>query len=79
MDWDFWKSVIAGQARHFLTVAAGALVAHGALQSSQQDAFVQIGVGFVTWAVAAGWSWYQKRETVKAPTPPAPSAPTVKG
>lgn len=65
MDWDFWKTVIAGQARHLLTVAAGAMVAQGALSSQQEGAFVEIGTGLVVWAATSAWSWYQKYRAAK--------------
>src|ERR1700737_3197876 len=58
--WTMLHPVLAGQLRHILTVAAGVLIAKGALQSDQSGAFVQIGVGLATWAVGAGWSWWQK-------------------
>ena len=65
---DFIKTVAAGQLRHMLTGAAGALIAKGALQSDQEGAFVQIGVGLATYAAGAAWSWWQKdgRDLAKA-------------
>lgn len=60
----FLKSVIAGQLRHVLTVAAGALVTAGALDASQSESFVVIGSGFVLWGISAAWSYYQKVRTV---------------
>lgn len=57
---DFIKAVIAGQARHMLTGVGGILVAHGALASDQQDAFVQIGIGLIFYVIGAAWSWWQK-------------------
>jgi hypothetical protein len=56
----FFESVIAGQARHILTGVAGTLIAHGALQSDQQNSFIQIGSGLAMYVVGAGWSWWQK-------------------
>lgn len=55
---------IAGQLRHILTGAAGALVTAGALQADQVEAFAAIGAGLVAYAIGAGWSWYQKRKTL---------------
>jgi hypothetical protein len=60
MDWDFWKPIIAGQLRHGLTLAAGALVADGVIHSDQQGAFVQIGLAVLTYVAGAAWSWWQK-------------------
>lgn len=57
---EFIKSAIAGQVRHVLTGAAGALVVNGAIQSSQTDAFVSIGGGIVMYGIGAVWSWWQK-------------------
>lgn len=56
----FWGPIVAGQVRHLLTVAAGMLVANGALQSSQESQFINIGVGLAMWLIVAGWSWWQK-------------------
>lgn len=50
------KPVLAGMCRHALTVAGGALVADGYLQSSGTADFV--GGGMVLAGVA--WSWWQK-------------------
>lgn len=58
--WPVLQPILAGQLRHLLTVAAGMLIAKGALQSEQSGAFVQIGLGLASWVVAAGWSWWQK-------------------
>ena len=63
--WMMLQPVLAGQLRHLLTVAAGVLIAKGALQSDQSGAFVQISVGVVTWVVSAGWSWWQKEGQAK--------------
>lgn len=56
--WAMAKPILAGQLRHSLTVAAGAAIAHGALQADQQDAFIQIGMGVAGWAAVAAWSWW---------------------
>ena len=58
---DFWKSVLAGQLRHFMTVIAGVLVSHGAIATDQASSFAQIGTGLAVWVIGAGWSWYQKQ------------------
>ena len=65
---DFIKTVAAGQLRHMLTGAGAALVAKGVLQSDQQGAFVQIGMGAAVYGVGAAWSWWQKsgRDLAKA-------------
>lgn len=63
--WQLAQPILAGQLRHALTVAAGALIARGALQSDQRGAFVTIGLGVASWAVGAGWSWWQKRGQAK--------------
>jgi ABC-type nickel/cobalt efflux system permease component RcnA len=60
----FLKSVIAGQLRHVLTVAAGSLVTAGALDASQSESFVAIGSGLVLWLGTAAWSYFQKVRTV---------------
>jgi hypothetical protein len=52
--------VLAGQVRHLVSMLAGVLVGVGALQSSQQNEFISIGVGIVMWFFAAVWSWAQK-------------------
>ena len=53
---DTTKAIVAGIVRHGLTTLAGALVAHGYLDSSGTEQFV--GAGFVLLGV--GWSWWQK-------------------
>ena len=65
---DFLKTVGAGQLRHALTGAGAALVAKGVLQSDQEGAFVQIGMGAGAYLVGAVWSWWQKdgRDLAKA-------------
>ena len=60
MDTDLLKAFLAGQLRHVLTVVSGALIAKGALQTDQQGAFIQIGLGCASWAAVAVWSWWQK-------------------
>ena len=57
---DFIKTVAAGQLRHLLTGTAGALIAKGVLQSDQQGAFVQIGMGLAAYGLGAALSWWQK-------------------
>src|SRR5947209_15917136 len=57
---DLLKPYLAGQLRHILGVIAGALIAKGALASDEQGAFTTITSGIVFWAIAAGWSWWQK-------------------
>ena len=61
MDTDLLKAFLAGQLRHALTVASGALIAAGVIQADQQGAFIQIGIGCASWAVVAVWSWWQKK------------------
>ena len=58
--WQIAQPILAGQLRHVLTVGAGMLIAKGAIQADQQGAFIEIGLGLATWAVGAGWSWWQK-------------------
>lgn len=58
--WTLLQPILAGQLRHILTLAAGALIARGAIESDQSGAFVQIGLGIASWAAVAGWSWWQK-------------------
>lgn len=60
MDMDLVKSFIAGQVRHFATVAAGILVAYGAIEQGQSSQFVAMGSGIALWLLGAGWSWWQK-------------------
>lgn len=59
MDMTFWKPVIAGQVRHFVGIAAGALLGVGAISSSQGAQFTEIASGIVMWALVAVWSWWQ--------------------
>jgi hypothetical protein len=56
--------VLAGQARHVMTMLAGSLVTLGAIQSDQQSQFISIGSGIVVWLVAAIWSGVQKNGVV---------------
>lgn len=56
---DFIKSAAAGQARHVLTGAGVWLAGHGVIQSDQQGAFVQIGVGAALYGLGAAWSWWE--------------------
>lgn len=58
--WEMAKPIIAGQLRHALTGVAGVLITKGALEGSQSDAFVSIGLGLASYAAGAGWSWWQK-------------------
>jgi opacity protein-like surface antigen len=58
--WPILQPILAGQLRHFATVAAGALIANGAIDSADENAFVKIVAGIGMWAIIAGWSWYQK-------------------
>lgn len=60
MDSDLVKAFIAGQVRHVLTGAAGALVAHAAIKGDQANAFVEVGSSLVLYAIGALWSWWQK-------------------
>jgi hypothetical protein len=53
--------IIGSTLRHVLTAVAGALVSAGALSNGQESQFVAIGSGLVLWALAYGWSWYQKQ------------------
>lgn len=61
----FVRSVIAGQIRHVLTLAAGSLVTLGLLDTGQTENFVVIGTGIVVGLVGVGWSYVQKRLTQK--------------
>lgn len=60
MNWDFLKPIVAGQVRHFATVAAGCLIGVGALDKNDENSFVSIAVGVIMWAIVALWSWWQK-------------------
>lgn len=60
----FLKAVIAGQLRHVLTVAAGALVTAGAIDAGQSESFIAIGSGLMLWLGTAAWSYVQKVRTV---------------
>lgn len=60
----FVRSVLAGQLRHVLTIAAGSLVTVGAIDSSQTESFVAIGSGIVLWCATAAWSYWQKKRKV---------------
>lgn len=54
------RSIIESAARHILSAVAVWLVGHQLLSSSAQTDFVQMGVGLVLAAAAAGWSWWDK-------------------
>ena len=74
MDWNTILQVglpiINGQIRAALTGAGAILVANGAIQASQKDAFVSIGAGIITYGAGALWSaiskWLKAREVQKA-------------
>ena len=51
------KPLILGQLRHLLTVGATILVSRGYLESSMVEAVV----GAAIYAIAAGWSAYEKK------------------
>lgn len=52
-----WQTLLAAALRHALTTAAGALVAHGYLMSSESEQFIAAGMLLT----GLFWSWYQKR------------------
>jgi|SRR3984957_15696759 len=54
-------AIILGQVRAVLTGVAGYLITAGALQSNQQEAFIQIASGIIMYVVGALWSAYQKK------------------
>jgi hypothetical protein len=56
----FWKPIIAAGVRHVLGGVGMYLVGIGALPQNQEVNFETIGVGFVMFAIAVGWSWWQK-------------------
>lgn len=62
---DFTKSLIASALRHIMTAAAGMLVGYGLLETGQADNFVTIASGFVIGAIGLGWSYFQKRRTIR--------------
>ena len=55
------KPLILGQLRHLLTAGATVLVSRGYLESSMVDAVV----GAAIYAIAAGWSAYEKKGAKK--------------
>lgn len=55
------KPLILGQLRHLLTAGATVLVSRGYLESSMVDAVV----GAAIYAIAAGWSAYEKKGNEK--------------
>lgn len=52
------KHIVMGQVRHLLTAGATVLVSKGWLEASMVDA----AVGIAVYAIAAGWSAYEKKE-----------------
>jgi len=56
------QDFIYSMVRHFLTLGAGYLVAHGIADAGTAETLV----GGVMAAIAIGWSWFKNR-----PTPPA--------
>lgn len=60
MNWDFWKPFILGQVRHYVGIAASALVTYGLMKSDQSSAFVEIASGIIMGALALGWSAWDK-------------------
>lgn len=63
--WVLAKPIVAGQARHLMSVAGGVLIGAGALSKGDEASFIQIGTGIVMWAIPAGWSWWQKEGQTK--------------
>lgn len=55
------KQVLLGQLRHLLTAGATWLVTVGYLDASMVDSLV----GIVVYIIVAGWSAFEKKETVK--------------
>jgi hypothetical protein len=58
---DLWPSlrpIVADQVGHLVATAGGALIGVGAIQSSDQVHFVQIGTGLIMWAIPQAWSWW---------------------
>jgi hypothetical protein len=58
--YDEIKPIIAGQARHLATVAAGGLLTLGWLAPTKAAVFEEAAAGVLVWAVAAIWSAVQK-------------------
>lgn len=58
--------VVAGLARHGLSIVAGSLGTLGMLSTTQQTEFTDIGLSVVTGLFAIGWSYIQKRNVKKA-------------
>lgn len=56
MTYDALKPFLAAFVRHALTVAAGALAAHGYMSSSGAEQFI----GFGMTCAGLAWSWWQK-------------------
>lgn len=54
------EPILTSVMRHALTTAAGALATAGAIQPNQTTQFVTICSAIAVWAVAQGWSWWQK-------------------
>lgn len=75
--WPMLKPMIAGQLRHMLTLAAGYLIANGALASGDQSQFVAMASGIAMWGVSAVWSLYQKNAQNNVISVMARSAPVV--
>lgn len=78
MDSDLLKAFVAGQVRHFVTLAAGGLVTYGAVTPDNKNAFIQIGSGIVMWVIAAFWSWWQKEGHAKVVATLKRNAPAAK-
>lgn len=88
MDWNTIRQVgvpiVSGQLRGVLTGLGAVLVAHGAIESDQESAFVNMGLGIASYAAGALWSavskWIKAREVQKAlMMKPPPVAPVTVG
>jgi len=51
------STVLPSLLRHSMTTVAGVLVTYGVIAASQQESFVTIAIGVITWAVGQGLSF----------------------
>jgi uncharacterized protein (DUF736 family) len=58
--WAMGKPIVAGQIRTIVASAGGALVAVGAVSTSEESSFITISTGIIMWAIPAAWSAWDK-------------------
>lgn len=76
--WPSIKPFVSTQIQHLLQLAAGGLAVHGAINSSQEGSFVEMGTSIAMWAIVAAYGWWQdqgKRQLVAAMAKMKPVAP----